>query len=172
MRISLYPLHPLYRQNQNQAPELMILRRLFLIEGLITLAVAVWSFYIMPASLTQTKSKKRCRPKSWFTPHEEKVLVTRLLRDDPSKSTMHNRETVSPRLFWEAITDYNIWPLYLLVMVSRVPGFTPDLYFTLILRELGFSTGQTNLLSIVPAIGCIPMVCGVPDCSRVQPQSS
>ncbi|CAN8104480.1 unnamed protein product [Discula destructiva] len=125
-------------------------RWLFLIEGCFTLLVALWSWYIMTPSLTQTKT--RLRPKGWFSERQEKILVNRLLRDDPSKSSMHNRERVTLALFWQAVTDYDLWPLYLMALLARVPGFTPDLYFTLILRSLGFSTSDTNLLSIPPYV--------------------
>lgn len=107
--------------------------------------------YIMVPSITQTKS--RFWPRGWFNVKEEKILVNRLLRDDPSKSNMNNRETLTPRLFWQAICEYDLWPLYLLSLLGRIPALTPDLYFTLILRGLGFSTSDTNFLSIPPHVG-------------------
>lgn len=79
---------------------------MFLIEGLLTLGVAVWTMYIMVPSITQTKGKWFSR-KGWFTPHEEKILVNRLLRDDPGKSTMGNRQMLSFKVFWQALCDYN-----------------------------------------------------------------
>lgn len=60
----------------------------------------------MVPSITQTK-RRFFSPKGWFNAHEEKILVNRLLRDDPGKSTMHNRETLSPKLFLQALYDYN-----------------------------------------------------------------
>lgn len=104
----------------------------------------------MVPSLSQTKT--RLRPGGWFSEREEKILVNRLLRDDPAKSDMHNRQTLTPRLFWQALREYDVWPLYLLSFVGRIPSFTPDMYLTLILRGLGFSTSETNLLSIPPYI--------------------
>lgn len=56
---------------------------LFLVEGCITLSIGLFSFFYLPASPTQTKSK--WRPKGWFTDREEVILVNRVLRDDPSK---------------------------------------------------------------------------------------
>lgn len=60
----------------------------------------------MVPSVTQTKS--RLSPRGWFTPDEEKILVNRLLRDDPSKSTMDNRQGVRPKMLWKALCDYNV----------------------------------------------------------------
>ena len=58
-------------------------RWLFLIEGLITLLVGLASFFKMPASAVDTK--KWFRPKGWFTNREVRIVVNRVLRDDPSK---------------------------------------------------------------------------------------
>ncbi|KAJ9145106.1 Allantoate permease [Pleurostoma richardsiae] len=121
-------------------------RWLFLIEGLITLAVGVVSFFKMPASAVQTKTW--FRPKGWFTDREVAVVVNRVLRDDPSKGDMHNRQALTPRRLWEALKDYDLWPLYALGLVAYMPQSPPKLYITLTLRALGFSTFTTNLLTI------------------------
>jgi len=50
--------------------------------------------FYLPPSPTQTKShglKGAFRGKNgWFTERDEVTMVTRILRDDPGKSTMHN----------------------------------------------------------------------------------
>ena len=84
-------------------------RWLFLIEGIITLAVGVAAFFLMPASAVQTKAW--FRPKGWFTNREESIVVNRVLRDDPSKGDMHNRMGITPKRLWQAITDYDMWPV-------------------------------------------------------------
>lgn len=38
----------------------------------------------------------------------------RVLRDDPSKSDMHNREGLTLKKIWTVIKDWRMWPLYLL----------------------------------------------------------
>lgn len=50
-------------------------RYLFLIEGLITLAVGMSSYFLMPPGPTQTKAW--FRPKGWFTEREEIIMVNR-----------------------------------------------------------------------------------------------
>jgi len=87
-------------------------RWLFLIEGFITLVVGLASFFMMPASAVQTKAW--FRPNGWFTDREISIVVNRVLRDDPSKGDMHNRQAVTPRRLWNAIKDYDMWPVRIL----------------------------------------------------------
>jgi hypothetical protein len=121
-------------------------RWLFLIKGLITLLVGLGSFFMMPASAVQTKAW--FRPAGWFTDREVSIVVNRVLRDDPSKGYMNNREGVSPRRLWLAVKDYNLWPVYMIGYLALIPSSTPQAYLTLPLKNLGFSTLNTNLLTI------------------------
>ncbi|KAI0835217.1 MFS general substrate transporter [Hypoxylon sp. FL0890] len=122
-------------------------RWLFLIEGLITGTVGVLSFVMMPPGPTQTASWSRGKD-GWFTAREETIMVNRIIRDDPSKGTMHNRQPITPRLLWKSLTDVDLWPLYALGLTFNIPTFSPQQYLSLSLRGLGFDTFQTNLLSI------------------------
>ncbi|KAF7915734.1 hypothetical protein BELL_0074g00240 [Botrytis elliptica] len=121
-------------------------RWLFLIEGLITLLVGLASFFMMPASAVQTKTW--FRPKGWFTDREISIVVNRVLRDDPSKGDMHNRQAITPKKLWNAAKDYDLWPLYAIGLIAYIPQSPPTSYITLTLRNLGFSTFNTNLLTI------------------------
>lgn len=121
-------------------------RWLFLVEGLITLSVGFASFFLMPASAVQTKTW--FRPRGWFTDREVRVVVNRVLRDDPSKGDMHNRQAITPHRLAEALADYDLWPLYAIGLLAYIPQGPPAKYLTLTLRSLGFNTLQTNLLTI------------------------
>lgn len=121
-------------------------RWLFMVEGLLNLCVAVSSFFLMAPSPTQTKAW--WRPKGWFTEEEEKILVNRILRDDPSKGDMHNRQAISPKLIWKSLCDYDLWPLYFVALTFAAPAGPPKAYLTLSLKALGFDTFETNLLSM------------------------
>ncbi|KAI6159985.1 allantoate permease [Pisolithus thermaeus] len=131
-------------------------RWLFLMEGGITLLVGVTTFFNMPPSPTQTKAW--FRPKGWFSEREEIIMVNRILRDDPTKGDMHNREGLSLRRLWTAICDYDLWPLYILGLMFGIPNGPPATYLTLLLRDIGFNTFQTNLLTIpYQALGIVKM---------------
>ncbi|KAF5374958.1 hypothetical protein D9758_000534 [Tetrapyrgos nigripes] len=107
----------------------------------------------------EEKTKTWFRPSGWFTEREEVILVNRVLRDDPSKSDMHNREGLSIRMIWEALIDWRLWPIYVLGLLHMIPVGPPQSYLTLSLRNLGFTTTQTNLL-VVPstAIGTLMLL--------------
>jgi hypothetical protein len=122
-------------------------RWLFLLEAIVTLIVGVFSWGIMPPGPCQTKNWFRGKD-GWFTEREEYILVNRLLRDDPSKGDMNNRQAVGPRLFWAAVKDWEQWPLYLIGLTAYIPPAPPQNYLSYILRKLGFSVFHANLLTI------------------------
>lgn len=125
---------------------------MFLLEGLITLAVGIASFFVMAPSPSQTK--RRWRPKGLFTDREVGILVNRVIRDDPGKSSMHNRfvesaffwphhviesltclsthairQALTPRLLWEGLKEYDLWPLYAIGLLFGIPGYPLGNYF-------------------------------------------
>ncbi|KAI1391690.1 MFS general substrate transporter [Hypoxylon trugodes] len=122
-------------------------RWLFLIEGLVTGIVGILSYVMMPPGPTQTAGWSRGK-NGWFTAREETIMVNRIIRDDPSKGTMHNRQPITPKLLWKSLTDVDLWPLYCIGLTFNIPTFSPQQYLNISLRGLGFSTFQTNLLSI------------------------
>ncbi|KAJ4372801.1 hypothetical protein N0V86_008167 [Didymella sp. IMI 355093] len=120
---------------------------LFLIEGTLTFVIGVFSFVLMPAGATQTASWFRGK-EGWFSQHEEYIMVNRILRDDPSKGDMNNRAGVSLGLLWKTVTDWEQWPLYMIGLMAYIPPSPPNTYLSYILRQLGFSTFQANMLLI------------------------
>ena len=72
-------------------------RWLFALEGSLTALIGVLSWFYLPPSPTQTPS--------WFTIHEEKIMVNRILRDDPSKGDMHNRQALSWKMVIDCLSD-------------------------------------------------------------------
>ncbi|KAI2630865.1 MFS general substrate transporter [Hypoxylon sp. NC1633] len=120
---------------------------LFLIEGLITLLIGIFSWGLMPPGPTQTRHWFRGKD-GWFNDHEEAILVNRLLRDDPSKGDMNNRQAVGPSLLFKAVKDWEMWPLYIIGLTTYIPPYPPGNYLSYILRQIGFNVFEANLLAI------------------------
>lgn len=121
-------------------------RWLFLLEGLFTLLIGLAAFYLMVPSAVQTKN--RFRPKGWFTDREEKIVVNRVLRDEPTKGDMHNRQPLSPLMIWKSLCDYDLWPIFAIGFIAYIPMNTILPYMTLTMKSVGFSTFNVNLLNI------------------------
>jgi hypothetical protein len=94
-------------------------------------------------------------------------MVNRILRDDPSKGAascsqdrlsdpkintaagdMHNRQAVTPKLLWQSLLDWEMWPVFLIGLSFLIPNYPATAYLTLNLKSLGFSTFHTNLFTI------------------------
>ncbi|PWY67147.1 putative MFS transporter [Aspergillus heteromorphus CBS 117.55] len=121
-------------------------RWLFLIEALISLVIGVLSFALLVPGPTQTATW--WRPRGLFTAREERIIVNRVLRDDPSKGDMHNRQALTLGMLWRSLRDYDLWPIYVIGMLFEIPTAPPKSYLSLSLKAIGFSTFQTTLLGI------------------------
>lgn len=143
-------------------------RWLFLIEGLLTLVIGIIAALLLPASASQTKGRLRGKV-GWFNDTEEEILVNRLVREDPTKGMMHNRQPITWRMLWDSLKDYDLWyvlrgakngfdsdgrdrPMYLIIFLTPMPSSPPSQYFTIEMKKLGWSTTQTNLLTIPKSV--------------------
>ena len=122
-------------------------RWLFALEGMLTGIIGLISFLYLPPSPTQTKSRFRGK-EGWFSEREEYIMVNRVIRDDPSKGDMHNRQALSPKALWRSLSDYDMWPIYLIGLSWLIPSNPMTQYLTLQLKAAGFGTFETNLLTI------------------------
>lgn len=141
-------------------------RWLFALEGTLTGLIGIASWFYLPPSPYETASKFRGKD-GWFSEREEKIMANRILRDDPSKGDMHNRlvkhlsrgcvpllthiirQAIDWKGFYYAVTDWHLWPIYLLGFTWLMPAHPMTAYLTLILRDTaGFGTFETNLLTI------------------------
>ncbi|KAH7090742.1 major facilitator superfamily domain-containing protein [Paraphoma chrysanthemicola] len=127
-------------------------RWLFALEGMLTGLIGILSWFYLPPSPTQTATKSSWNifrgKDGWFNEREEKIMVNRILRDDPSKGDMHNRQGLSLVMLWQCLSDYHMWPIYLIGLTWLIPSSPISSYLTLQLRSLGFTTFETNLLTI------------------------
>jgi hypothetical protein len=61
---------------------------------------------------------------------------------------MHNREALSPKLLWNALKSYHIWPLYFISLTFNLPTVPVSNYLQISFRRFGFSRPMTNLLAV------------------------
>lgn len=119
---------------------------LFALEGTVTGLIGIATYFYMPPSPCQTASWFRGK-NGWFNEHEEKIMVNRILRDDPSKGDMHNRQAVTPKLLYHALCDWEMWPVYLIGLSFLIPNYPVTQYLSLILKE-SFGRFEVNMLTI------------------------
>ncbi|KAM0702719.1 hypothetical protein Q7P35_010151 [Cladosporium inversicolor] len=124
---------------------------MFLIESLFTFVIGLMSFFLMPQSPAKTKSW--LFPKGYFNEKEQKIIVNSVIRDDPQKGGMYNRQSLSVKEIWVCAKDYDMYPLYALGLLFGLPKYPVNQYLTPSFRALGFNVIQTNLLAI-PWIVC------------------
>jgi len=137
--------------------------------------IGIASFFLMPQSPARTKSK--WNPKGYFTDKEVKIIVNSgkshtsegllvsvligytVIRDDPQKAGMHNRQGLKLSQIWKCAKDYDMWPLFALGLLFGLPRYPVGQYLSLAFRGLGFNVIETNLLSIPHIAGsCITMI--------------
>jgi hypothetical protein len=132
-------------------------RWLFALEGMLTGLIGIASWFYLPPSPTQSATKSNWNifrgKDGWFNVREEKIMVNRILQDDPSKGDMHNRQGLSLRMLWDTFSDYDMWPIYLIGLTWGIPNQPMTSYLTLQLRSLGFGTFETNLLTVSHSLG-------------------
>ncbi|ORY03346.1 MFS general substrate transporter [Basidiobolus meristosporus CBS 931.73] len=119
---------------------------LFLIDGICTVIVALLTFFYLPEGPTRTKGLLRGK-NGWFDDREVKILVTRLIRDDPSKA-VGRREGVKRSELFAAFTDLRIWGHLFIGFFGLMASSPVTSYMPLIIKSLGFSTVISNLLTM------------------------
>ncbi|KAK9261612.1 major facilitator superfamily domain-containing protein [Lipomyces tetrasporus] len=131
---------------------------LFFLEGLATMAIGILTYFMMA-------SFRRPIISTVFTAREQAILRARVILDDSSKAKAleRNRSATMTKFgikeIWSTVTDKYLAPVFILGMLGFVPSVASYLFITIILRNLGYSTQESNFLSI-PAntLLCIGMV--------------
>ncbi|KAE8824196.1 hypothetical protein HRS9139_09378 [Pyrenophora teres f. teres] len=122
---------------------------LFLLEGLLTVVIAIVSFLYLPAAPTNTTNV--LWRNGWYTEREEIIMVNRILRDDPAKGLTALKEPATFKDIRAAWSDSSMWGLYFIGLIAYIPASPVQGYLTLTLKRLGFSTFNSNMLTIPSA---------------------
>ncbi|OAK93412.1 MFS general substrate transporter [Phaeosphaeriaceae sp. SRC1lsM3a] len=117
--------------------------------GIFSVIVAFISYIYLPASPTSTKNV--LWRNGWYTEREEVIMVNRILRDDPAKGLTALKEPATFKDIREAWSDKSMWGLYFIGLVAYIPASPVQGYLTLTLKRLGFSTFNSNMLTVPSA---------------------
>ncbi|KAI8149747.1 major facilitator superfamily domain-containing protein [Fennellomyces sp. T-0311] len=123
---------------------------LFLIDGIFTHIVGFIAFFYVPKNSMNTKGWLRGR-KGWFTEREAKIAVTRVVRDDLSKTEQDVPIT------WDdvkqALADTKLWTHLLTTFVGMMTNTPIATYLPSIIRDGGFAVTTANLLTMPSYLG-------------------
>ncbi|KAK9331789.1 major facilitator superfamily domain-containing protein [Lipomyces starkeyi] len=121
---------------------------LLLLEGLLTMAIGIATFFLIPSLKTPGIA-------SIFTPREAAILRARVEHDDPSKKNQSNKDVgkrQTPKQIagsvFGALTDKYLVPIFILGYIGFIPSVTMRYYFPINMRFLMFDTTTINLLII------------------------
>lgn len=109
--------------------------------ALITLIIGIFAAISMPASPTHTKSV--LRPKGVFNEKEEMIITNKILRDDPGKASMHNRQLLTPKMLLRSVFDWDQFPLLLLGFTFNLPSYPVKNYL-----QMSFKVGVAYVHSL------------------------
>ncbi|KAF6757667.1 hypothetical protein DFP72DRAFT_1044125 [Ephemerocybe angulata] len=137
--------------------------------GILSRAGWSWLFLIEWVTTSIPHTDKNLVPSEVVvTDREEVIAVSRILRDDPSKGDMHDREALTIKRLCKACLDYDLWPLYILYAFSfsqmvmeaqNIPASLCSVFRQRLQRSISlyqeYGTLETNLLTVPSCVGTI-----------------
>ncbi|KAL2851979.1 major facilitator superfamily domain-containing protein [Aspergillus pseudoustus] len=121
---------------------------LFMLEGIVTLLVFFLFLAFLPRTPTHTAPiHGRC---DFFNEHERYILPRRVIADDETKANA--KALMSLHNLLEAATDYWLWLHMILNIVSLAPKGALQLYGPTVIKSLGCSKFNANLLNAMSSV--------------------
>ncbi|KAJ7186806.1 MFS general substrate transporter [Mycena filopes] len=118
---------------------------IFLIEGAVTMLIAILGLLFLPDYPEKAK---------FLTEAERAYLVRRLVEDSAGLS-----KKFEIKYFWQAMSDYNSYLQSLLFLSAVIPAYCFAIFIPTIINELGFSAANAQLLTTPPYfVACVVMV--------------
>ncbi|KAL4877460.1 vitamin H transporter [Aspergillus karnatakaensis] len=139
-------------------------RWMWLIEGLMTIFVALIFLLFHPRSIRNPSPIIGLNRFSYFTPRQRHIMLSRLglPETEPnshveSHSNDRKRKKISWREILETMKNYRLWFHVALTMLSACALHGLTLYTPAIIKSFDFSTVHSNALSSVAYFGAIVM---------------
>ncbi|KAI0032906.1 MFS general substrate transporter [Vararia minispora EC-137] len=128
---------------------------IFLIEGLITIVVALGAYFFMPDYPETAR----------FLSEEERNFVVTTLRQERQNQATH----FEMRFIQQAFSDWKSWVQVLMFMGVIIPGYGVALFMPSIINDLGFSAANAQLLTVPPfVLGCCIVILAGLSADRLQ----
>jgi len=132
---------------------------LFIVDGIITLFVAVATCFYLPKNVARTKGGLRGF-KPWFTDRQAQIAVTRVIRDDPAKR--HYESIVTWTDVKDTITDPAMWGHWAITAIGLTPTTPLSTYLPTVIKSFHFNVFVANALTAPPYIlTCITSVVNI-----------
>lgn len=120
-------------------------------EGVLTCVLAVAAYLYLPHSAAQPRTILGRRAVSLFSPRQGSVVVTRVMRDDPTKALRYGRP-VLPRHIVETFADWRLYGHLVAALLSMVVITPVNTYAPSIIKSLGFDELHANGLNSVGSV--------------------
>jgi sugar phosphate permease len=125
---------------------------LFIVEGLITVVVAIAAIFILADYPGTTR---------WLSEEEKTVAVARLALDIGSEESLDEQKVSAWQSIVLAAKDYRTW-MFACMQMSTTASISYSHFFPTLIKELGFTNNTTTLLLTSPpycaavfwALGC------------------
>lgn len=124
-------------------------RWLFLIEGVVTVAVALAAYFVLPNFPRTT---------SWLDEEEKALAIWRLKEDVGEDDWVDSEDQSLLGGFMEALGDLKTWVLLLLVFCIVASGSITN-FFPTVVKSLGYGDVPTLLLTSPPYVLCFLVTC-------------
>ncbi|KAA8895790.1 major facilitator superfamily domain-containing protein [Sphaerosporella brunnea] len=124
-------------------------RWIFIIEGIITVLVALFSFLAIIDFPDKVLAKRNGR---FLSATDVEIIKGRIERD--------RADSIADPITWAKVgkhlSDFKLWVFALLFMCTAVPAYAFGLFLPILLEGMGFTAGMSQLLSTPPYIfACI-----------------
>ncbi|KAF8513287.1 MFS general substrate transporter [Gautieria morchelliformis] len=131
-------------------------RWLFIVDGIITAVVSTLTWFYLPRNAATTKGGLR-GSKPWFSEHQTRIAVTRIIRDDPAKR--HYETPVSWSDVRDAVTDLALWGHLIITVVGLTPTAPLNTYLPTVIKSFNFNVFVANALTAPPfVLQCVATV--------------